>query len=180
MPDKIPTAPGHISRSRLLVGGAIFIAGLLSPLLIAVVVNSSLSTGTKTLLSGALAFGIPEVGMLLAIIILGKDGFAYLKKTSIQFMRRNFMPPEKVSRTRYRVGLVMITLPLLMAWLGPYLGGYIFGDNKLSWITALAGDVLFLTGLFVLGGDFWDKLRALFRYEASVTLPEQDDKFRKE
>jgi hypothetical protein len=118
--------------------------------------------------------------MLLAVMILGRDGFVYLKQTLVQFVRRTFVPPKKVSRTRYRVGLLMIALPLFWGWLGPYLGDYIFADNKLSWIAALTGDVMFLAGLFVLGGDFWDKLRALFRYEASVTLPEQDDKFREE
>lgn len=30
----------------------------------------------------------------------------------------------------------------------------------------LAADFLFLASLFVLGGDFWDKLRALFVYDA--------------
>jgi len=180
MPHKTSAASGTISKSRLMVGGAVFIAGFLSPLLIVVVANSDLSTGTKTLLSGALAFGIPEVGMLLAVMILGRDGFVYLKQTLVQFVRRNFVPPKKVSRTRYRVGLLMIALPLFCGWLAPYLGDYIFGDNKLSWIVALTGDVIFLAGLFVLGGDFWDKLRALFRYEVSATIPEQDDKFREE
>ena len=30
----------------------------------------------------------------------------------------------------------------------------------------LGADFLFLASLFVLGGDFWDKLRALFIYDA--------------
>ena len=32
----------------------------------------------------------------------------------------------------------------------------------------LAADFIFLSGLFVLGGDFWDKLRGLFVYDARV------------
>jgi hypothetical protein len=30
------------------------------------------------------------------------------------------------------------------------------------------GDLIFLVSLFVLGGDFWDKIRALFVYSDKV------------
>jgi hypothetical protein len=32
--------------------------------------------------------------------------------------------------------------------------------------------VVVLVGLFILGGAFWDKLRALFIYEAKAVFPE--------
>jgi hypothetical protein len=35
---------------------------------------------------------------------------------------------------------------------------------------AVAGDIMFLTGLFVLGGDFWDKLKSLFVYESRAVF----------
>ena len=34
------------------------------------------------------------------------------------------------------------------------------------------GDLLLLTSLFVLGGDFWDKLRALFFHQAKAVFPQ--------
>jgi hypothetical protein len=36
----------------------------------------------------------------------------------------------------------------------------------------IASDLVFLTSLFVLGGDFWDKLRALFIYKAKAKFEE--------
>ena len=36
----------------------------------------------------------------------------------------------------------------------------------------LAADFLFLITLFVLGGDFWEKLRALTLYDARANIPE--------
>ena len=33
---------------------------------------------------------------------------------------------------------------------------------------ALGGDILFLVGLFVIGGDFWDKIRSLFVHDSEV------------
>jgi len=35
----------------------------------------------------------------------------------------------------------------------------------------LAADLLFVVTLFVLGGDFWEKLRALVLYDAKVIIP---------
>jgi hypothetical protein len=35
----------------------------------------------------------------------------------------------------------------------------------------LAGDMMFISSLFVLGGDFWDKITALFIWDATARLP---------
>jgi hypothetical protein len=35
----------------------------------------------------------------------------------------------------------------------------------------VAADMLFVVSLFVLGGEFWDKLRALFVYDARAEFP---------
>ena len=158
-----PIADSHASppKSRLILGGAIFIAGFLSPLLIPVVADSDLSTEWKTLLSGVLVLGLPEVFMLIAVAILGKPGFEYLKAHLWRLIR----PADKVSVTRYRIGLFMFFLPILFGWLLPYLE---------SWLTvleihriklAIIGDIIFATSLFVLGGNFWLKIESLFSYD---------------
>ena len=36
---------------------------------------------------------------------------------------------------------------------------------------SVSGDVMLLSGLLLLGGDFWDKLKALFIHEAKAQLP---------
>jgi hypothetical protein len=38
----------------------------------------------------------------------------------------------------------------------------------------VGGDVVFVTSLFVLGGDFWDKLRSLFVHGARAVFPSTD------
>lgn len=35
---------------------------------------------------------------------------------------------------------------------------------------AIAGDVLLVLAVFVLGGEFWDKIRALFIHRAKVII----------
>ena len=98
---------------------------------------------------------------------MGKAGFDYIKARVFGFFKRHAVP-RTVSRTRYRIGLALFLLPVLFGWLAPYGPGAIPGYESQRLAVSLAGDLLLLVSLFVLGGDFWDKLRALFIYEAKV------------
>jgi hypothetical protein len=157
------------AKARFRLGATIFIIGFCSPLLIPLVTATDLPTTWKATLSGALAIGIPELFSIIAIAIMGKPGFQQLKAIFFRFIKK-YGPPEKVSRGRYRVGLVMFTFPLLMAWLLPYFGKMIpvYRENLIPF--SIAGDLLFISSVFVLGGEFWDKLQALFVYEARVDI----------
>ena len=107
-------------------------------------------------------------------MVLGKDGYAQLKRILMNFLKNNFAHPQKVSLVRYRIGLVMICVPILVGWLGPYFSEFVFEAESLDMYIFIAGDVLFVSGLFVLGGEFWDKLHALFRHDANVNIPSQE------
>ena len=163
-PDGTPEAATG-ARWRFPVGVTIFVAGFLAPAAIPLVLRSDLPTGWKTAISGVLAVGVPEVMMLAAAAVMGKQGFAVLKLRVGRFFRK-YGPPDRVGRTRYRIGLVLFLLPLALAWLGPYVGSHLPGweTRRLFW--HVCGDVLFVTSLFVLGGDFWEKLRSLFDHDA--------------
>ena len=157
VPDKNESPP----KSRLILGGIIFISGFLSPLAIPLVTASTLSLEWKTVLSGVLVLGVPEVFMLIAVAILGKQGFDYLKSHLWQAIR----PADKVSATRYRIGLVLFFTPILFGWLHPYLELWITDFEAQQLRFAIAGDVIFAISLFVLGGDFWLKIKALFTHD---------------
>ena len=158
-----------IPSNRLIIGTIVFIGGQLSPLLIPFVLSTDLSKGMKTALSGILMLGMPELSILLAIIIMGKAGFAYLKSKIGRFFKQ-YGPPEKVSKTRYTIGLVMFIIPLLMGWLLPYVEHLIPRyDEYQLWIN-IFGDILMVLSLFVLGGEFWEKLRSLFIYNQPAIM----------
>ena len=152
-----------ISRSRFILGGLIFAAGFLSPLLIPWVTRSDLPASWKTLLSTGLVAGLPEIGMLLAVAVLGKQGFAQLKAMIFAKLRA-VTKPTQVSRARYHVGLVMLLAPLALGWLLPYLEhlGVAVPDGHL-WIHIVL-DVIFASSFIVLGAGFWDKIQGLFRH----------------
>ena len=146
---------------RFRLGMTVLIVSWLSPLLIPVVTWTSLATEWKTIISGLLAVGIPEVFTVVAIAIMGKSGYNLIKKRIFSFLKRHG-PPDRVSLTRYRIGLVMFVLPVFIGWLAPYVAHRIPDYETHRFVLSLTGDIMFIASFFVLGGDFWDKIRALF------------------
>lgn len=154
-------------EGRFRLGATMLVVSFCAPALIPLVAASGLPPAWKTGLSGLLAAGIPEIGMVAAVAIMGKDGFARFKLTLGRWLAP-LAPPDRVGATRYRIGLVLFAVPLALAWVGPYFGHHLPGFNAHPLAYAIGGDVVLLVSLFVLGGEFWDKLRALFTQEVRV------------
>ncbi|MCG6934744.1 MAG: transporter suffix domain-containing protein [Proteobacteria bacterium] len=169
--NNLSAQPGP-PRWRFRVGGAVFIVGFCTPLLIPIVTSSTLSTEWKAAISGLMLVGVPELFTLVAIAILGKSGFAYLKERLFSLTKK-FGPPAMVSRTRYRIGLALFLIPILTGWLLPYISHMIPGYAEHRYFLLICGDLMFVLSLFVLGGEFWDKIRALFLYDAKAHFPGQ-------
>lgn len=151
------------------MGLLVLISGFLSPLLIPIVISSELSTSLKSIISGLLAFGIPELFMVVAAGIMGKEGFNYIKRW-IRILFRRYGPSDSVSRIRYRFGLVLFVIPILCAIVLPYIiNVFPLILDYFIWI-AITTDILLLISLFVLGGNFWDKLRGLFNQNAIIHI----------
>ena len=155
---------------RLRLGLSVFVIGLLSPLSIPIVTATELPTKWKAVVSGCLAVGIPELFSVAAIAIMGKPGFNYIKERFFAFLKKH-SPADRVSLTRYRIGLVMFLVPIFFGWLSPYAPHLIPGYELHRFTVNLAGDMMFISSLFVLGGDFWDKITALFIRDATARLP---------
>lgn len=155
------------SKSKLILGGIILIVGFMSPLLIPLVVNSDLPISYKRILSGLLAFGIPELFMIAAVAVMGKQGFEFLKSKALNYLKL-FTPSDIVSLTRYQIGLVMFSMPIIIGIAQPYLEHYFpfFKELPIWW--TISSDIIFVSSFFVLGGDFWDKLSGLFKHNVKV------------
>jgi hypothetical protein len=169
--DRVSVLP---SSKKLFIAGTIFVVGFLTPLLIPFVTSSSLSTGWKATLSGLLALGIPELFMIIAAAVAGKEGFNYIKSKLYGFLKKHG-PPDTVSKTRYRIGLVLFLIPIIAGWLIPYFSHFVpsYEENRI--LINIIGDIIFVTSLLVLGGDFWDKLRSLFVYGAKAIFPPKSE-----
>ena len=159
-----------LPRSRLITGAVIFAIGHAAPLAIPLVATSALSDGWKTALSGLMLFGIPELGTLLAVVVLGKAGFNALKSWIFGWVGRTLLP-DKVSRPRYYIGLVLFLIPFFIGWVSPYLFEVMPDLTNHQLIVAISGDLALIIGLCLMGGQAWDKLRSFFVYDAHVTFP---------
>lgn len=157
-----------VSRTRFIFGGIIFVGGFLSPLLIPLVTNSNLPGNWKAILSTGLVAGLPEIGMLLAVAILGKQGFAQLKEMAFARFRK-ITEPAAVSLTRYRIGLFMLFTPLLLGWLQPYATHFFSSMASDSILPVIILDLIFATSFIVLGAEFWGKIQSLFVHGGAVS-----------
>jgi hypothetical protein len=157
-------------RWRMSLALVLWVGGFFLPLAIPLVIGLPLPVATKTALSGLLVFGLPQLLTVIAIAIVGKSGFHYLMER-VYGAAKKLGPPMHVSRLRYRIGLVMLFLPLAVSLLEPYITLLLVPERLPHWIYGAVDDTLFLTSFFVLGGEFWDKVKALFIYEARAVLP---------
>ena len=158
---------------RFKLGVALFGLSIVLPVLgVPLVAAIGLSTATVATVSGAMLVGAEVLG-IAAVAVMGKSGYAYIKNRVFGFLKQ-YGPPAEVSRTRYTIGLVMFGVPIVFGWLGPYASGLIPGYPGNEFTYAIVGDLMLLVSLFVLGGDFWDKLRAMFIHRAKAVFPEKN------
>ena len=131
---------------RLKLGVALFAFSVALPVLgLPLVAAKGLSAG----ISGALLAGAEVLG-ILAVAIMGKSGYAYIKNRVFGLLKR-YGPPAEVSRSRYRIGLVMFIVPIVFGWLGPYAADLIPGYQGNKFTYAIVGDLLLLASLRTVG-----------------------------
>ena len=85
-------------------------------------------------------------------------------------MVRRTLLPAKVSKPRYYIGVVLFLIPFFVGWVSPYLFEVMPELARGQLIVAISGDVALIAGLCLMGGEVWDKLRALFIYNAQTTF----------
>ena len=150
-------------RGRLVAGAAVFALGWVATLAIVSVIRAS---SLPSSIAALVVFVGPKIGVVAAIAIMGKPGFTYLKKLVFGYLK----PPAEVRPARHRVGIVMLVVAMLFSFLEPY-GFFQHGSAARGIRFTLAVDLLLIASVFVLGGNFWDKIRALFIREAKAFFP---------
>jgi hypothetical protein len=152
---------------RIKLGAALFGISILLPVAgIPLVATLGLSTTMSASVSGVLLVGAELLGVG-AVAVMGKSGYAFIKNRVFGFLKQ-YGPPQKVSRGRYNIGLVIFCAPLLFGWLSPYISEWVPGLMSYPLPFAIGGDFLILVSLLILGGDFWDKIRSLFIHNTEV------------
>ena len=155
----MPASPPRPSGLRYHAGWVFFILSFVLPLCGLLVPLMGLDKATTALLTGGLLVGGPELAIVIAVALWGKETFNYFMGQTKGLLRK-LAPPERVSPARYRFGLVLIVGICLPSWLFAYVPYWIDDASRIP-VLATA-DLVFIASFFVLGGEFWAKVRALF------------------
>ncbi len=128
-----PTSPELKARWRMSLALVLWVGGFFLPFAIPLVITLPIPGATKTALSGLLVFGLPQVLTVIAIAIVGKSGFHYLMDQLFGAAKK-LGPPLHVSRLRYRIGLLMLFLPLAVSLLEPYVALLVVPEPLPHWV----------------------------------------------
>ena len=109
----VPATGWQIKLGVTLFGLSIALPVLGVPLIAA----KGLSPATMATVSGAMLVGAEVLG-IAAVAIMDKSGYAYIKNRVFGFLKQ-YRSPAEVSRTRYTLGLVMFSLPIVFGWVAP-------------------------------------------------------------
>jgi len=151
---------------KYLLGIGLIAFNVLSYIAVALLPFLEISGGTVAAVSGGLIVAA-EIAFLAAVALLGKEFFEKIKVKVKSWFARPAASAQPVSRRRHRAGVLVLLLSFL-----PYFAaeallllGYPRAHHT-AWIVSLllASDLLFIAGLFVLGGEFWERLKKLFEW----------------
>lgn len=159
----------HSAGWRFKLGIVIICLMLGSWLLVPLAAAADVSGSKIAALTGVL-FISNKILLILAIAIMGKSGFQQLKRSLFGYVSSLAPSPEvEVGPLRHSVGIVMFFVPLISSFLGPYIDSIWPGLRPNLWQVQALGDLMLIGSFFVLGGNFWEKVRALFIRTARVS-----------
>ncbi|MCE1248323.1 MAG: transporter suffix domain-containing protein [Firmicutes bacterium] len=141
----------------------------------------SISASAKAIISGIL-IASAEIAFFLSIILLGKTVVMGMKDKIKQWFGFGRKDEEEstvketgISKVRHYTGVSMVLLSFLPTIISEVLLIAGFTNNAqidlITWLL-ISGDILFVAGLCILGGEFWEKLKQLFTWPGDQnTIP---------
>lgn len=161
------------ANQRFTLGIALITVGCLMPFGVYPVASTDWPAYVKTAVGGVLFFGF-EIMAIVAAAVMGKQNFERIMSKAKSWLRM-LKPSGDIGRMRHGVGLALFLLPLVPTYIMAYLPEWLPERSSCRLWVNLSADAMFLVSLFVLGGDFWDKLRSLFVREARAAFPDRRD-----
>lgn len=170
------SAPEAKSKSRLYIGIIILILALAMPIWGSILVSLlGFSPGISAILIGLSIAGGPDLLLVIAAAVMGKESMNYILGKIGKWFKRNFKLAENVSKKRYMLGLILFWGSILIRWAIGFLKPVsIAAKGSTDWglIILIAFEVVLVISIFVLGADYWEKLGSLFRWNTRVVTIE--------
>lgn len=166
--EQNPTSP-IVKDWKYRLGLGLFIYSFVPILTIEILAFLPLDAAEAVTL-GAIYIGSGEIACLAAIALLGKPFIQAMKDKIKATVFPRAVPPAKpkpIGKLRHQAGVGLLLMSLV-----PYyatIGFLLFrqlkeGDARALLYLMLVGEALFLLGLFVLGEEFWARLKRLFEW----------------
>lgn len=176
--DDASPAP-TVSGWRRRVGVVLFVLHLILPLIALVLVPIlGLPSGASAVVMGASVVGGPDVLLVVAIAILGKDGVSDLM-AKFGLVVRHVTKWDAVTERRYKIGMwvlvVSLVLPtiILFFWHNSIEG--IEGQPGWGFWLLLASTFAFIGSVLCMGQPLWLRIQAIGSWDAQITIPTTDD-----
>ncbi|MGI9616316.1 MAG: hypothetical protein ACR2QO_25600 [Acidimicrobiales bacterium] len=170
-----PTASGW----RRSVGVVLFVLHLILPLIALVLVPIlGLPSGANAIVMGASVVGGPDVLLIVAIAILGKDGVSELMTKFGSGVRR-LTKWDAVTEQRYKIGMWVLVASLLLPtiilffWHSSIEG--IEGQPGWGFWVLLASTFAFIGAVLCMGQPFWLRIQAIASWDAQIIIPPTND-----
>lgn len=142
------------------VGMGFIVLGIFSPLIGFAVPLLDLPSGTTTALVTFFMVGGPEIFLIAGAALAGKQAIETIKKEFFQF----------AGKTRYQFGLILFVTTVLVNWGFVYINlleDYAFNINT-RLIVTLCIDVTTIISIFIMGPEFFEKLKRLATWEGQT------------
>lgn len=164
---------------RRIVGITLFVLHLILPVIALVLVPIlGLPTGVSSAVIGLSVVGGPDVLLIAAIAVLGKDGVAELMGKLGSVVRR-VTKWDAVTERRYRIGtwvlLISLLLPTVILFVWHDSVKEIDGQPGWAFWLLLASTFGFIGAVMSMGAPFWLRVQAVFTWDAEIIIPDPDD-----
>ena len=156
-------------EARFRLGLVLLAIGLLMPFGAFLTPLTNWSGEVKAAVAGILFFGF-EIMVIPAAAVMGKENFDRILAKWSGLLGR-LKPSPEPGALRHAIGVTLFLLPIVPTYVMAYVPSWLPDNSPWRLWVNLAADAMFLTSLFVLGGNFWDKLRALFVRKARAAFP---------
>jgi hypothetical protein len=160
---------------RRTVGVSLFVLHLILPVIALVLVPIlGVPSGVSAALVGASFVGGPDVLLIAAVAILGKDGVTDLM-TRLGSVVRRITKWDAVTERRYRVGAWVLVLSVLLPtvilvfWNDSVKD--IDGQPGWAFWLLLASTFAFIGAVMSMGAPFWLRVQAIFTWDAEISIP---------
>ncbi|HWQ19550.1 MAG TPA: hypothetical protein VN455_07200 [Methanotrichaceae archaeon] len=155
--------PPELKRGlRLYAGLAAAILSIILPAFVIIVPSLGLPAQWTVILSAGLFIGGPEMLTLAAVLLLGKDTLRYFMYR-IKKALWGVVMERPVSKARYYLGLALFFASGLPIYIYGYFPGVLPEGMRVSIL--VAADLIFVISMFIMGGEFWEKLQMIFVWE---------------